>query len=879
MGALKEPPRLIDEELPEARVPTNLVRNQVHILGDQPHHPALFDVGPYRVLRGLVRAPQAWLVEATGPAGDRAILHLVHCRAVRSRAEELERQAFHSQIASATVGLFDEENFTVQAHGHVQREDGTRVLFWALPWHDGALQLDDPGAPIRDVAHLLEIAIALSDRLGRRHDLERLDPLLSEQLVAVTRSSADLLGVPIFIPPSWLAPEMPSCRMAPEEMGNLLPTRIGDIWRLGQTLTALAARFDAIPSALSNLLRWMTHDDPKKRPPRAVEVRVECATIKGRLGRVPNTKPPPGVQRPSLSFEEVSQLIMVTLGPTSEVDLNQVRNQIQVLQGQDEVTLAGSVNIKGLERPPAPTGVPPWAFFFSAHEYERFIAVVKADLARRGLAHRLGTGVVQLIAADGAELEYLGLSDVARACFRADPDTWESLITADFESQIGESAVTADERPHHDEPTQRIQEPKDEAVTEPPIPEQRVKISVGDAVDLHAIVEKNETIPDRAPEPPMDQIPFLETLPSPTHPARVPDDLREQAQANLHLPKTGTLYSPGALPPNQVAKALAFPRPIVPKGLTLPARSDAPLVYVPPHEPRHPEPRHPAPVHAQAPLIEGKGTLDPSMARAAGGAGIRNLMLAFVLILTIGAIVGAIIFAERPRGEAERQFSAITLDGEIVLRANPPNAVVVGETDGRILGQAPLRFLLAQRSEVAVIVASPGRDPRRVALGGAGEITVDLSPLPSTDANCSVPFEGVRAADLGGVIGNMNVADGKLEFAGASVVRTKPGSKQSGAWIVRCGSDETIRLEPRPIAPAELKITKPESAVAYVEGQALGMIPVSLTVPEAFTKIAIDTGRGARGPIWVPVRGPTEVSLQSVPEDLVREIKEERPRK
>src|SRR5688572_21518114 len=162
MGALREPPRLSEEELPEARVPTHLVRNQVHILGDGPIGGALFDVGPYRVLRGLVRAPQAWLVEATGPAGDRAILHLVHCRAVKSRAEELERQAFQTEIAGATVGLFDEIGFTVQAHGHVQREDGSRVLFWALPWHDGALHLNTPGSTIRDVEHLLEVAIAIA---------------------------------------------------------------------------------------------------------------------------------------------------------------------------------------------------------------------------------------------------------------------------------------------------------------------------------------------------------------------------------------------------------------------------------------------------------------------------------------------------------------------------------------------------------------------------------------------------------------------------------------------------------------------------------------------------------------------------------------------
>ncbi len=377
---------------------------------------------------------------------------------------------------------------------------------------------------------------------------------------------------------------------------------------------------------------------------------------------------------------------------------------------------------------------------------------------------------------------------------------------------------------------------------------------------------------------PADDIPFLETLPSPSRPGRVPDDLRAQAQANLHpelhAPRTGTIPASGPLPPHPGGRALVFPRPQLPlvppavaKGYTLPARPDQLRYYSPPPSPR------------PAPLIEGRGTLDPATAAVARGGGLRNAMVALLLIVTVAAIVGAIVLAERPHEESGPQFTEVTLDGEIIVRADPPNAVMVGEDDGRILGQAPLRFLLARGGEIGVIVAAPGRIPKRVGLSGAGEITVQLDPLPATEP-CSVPFEGASARDLSGVTGNMNVALDHLEFTGASIVRTKPGSMQSGAWIVRCpeaGLTETITLEPRPIEPAELRITQPESAVAYVEGQALGMIPVTLTVPEAFTKIAIDAGHGARGPLWVSVRGPTEIALGSIPEDLVREVKEERP--
>jgi hypothetical protein len=926
MVALKEPPKLSEEELPEARVPTTLVRNQVTILGeDGLEHEGLFIVGPYHVIRGLVRAPQAWLVEGIGPTGERALIQLVHCRAVGSRAEELERQAFERQVADDTVALFDEPGFIVHAHGHVQRNDGSHVLFWALPWHDGALGLASPGSTIRNADHLLEIAIVLASRVQRRHDKERLDALLSEELVAVTDGSTELLGVPLFIPPSWLAPEMPAAKMAPEEKGH--PTRLGDIWRLGHALTALAATLEAIPSAFSNLLKWMTHDDPKKRPPRAIEVEVECRNIRERLAKSPLTSPVRPASASPLSFDEVSQLVVASMGPkdTAPTALaSPADREIAMLQGEEEVTLAGSVNVRALDHPPSPTGVPPWAFFFSLREYERFVELIGSELTARRLDHRIGTGVVQLIADDGAELEYIPLSEMARDCFRAEPDQWRQIIAMEVERRIGALADTLDSdrkrraQAHLEEPTQKVDErhlrlvteaPErrvDDSPTDPPLPKSEsddvVEIKVGGAVDLAAIVEapippSSETIAERpavhGPHPTspfagtlpshnpedarvpealrriVDDLPFQPTLPAPRDPGHVPEELRAAAKKNLETPTWPDVYPPPEpITPNHDVRAIGFPQPI-PKGFTVPAR---PVDFVRPLDPPHPQPLRPAPVPTPAPLIEGAGTLDPSMAAAAKGSPGRNLLVAALLVVSFAAIVAAIVFAERPV-EKRTTFTEITLDGEIIVRADPPSAIIVGERDGRVLGQAPLRFLVPRGAETGVIVTAPGRMPKRVVLTGAGEVTATLDEIAKHAAECEVPFTGVSPGQLSGVTGNMEIEMGRLRFEGSSVVRTKPGSRESGAWIVRCppsGLLETITLETKPIEAAELRITKPTGATAYVEGKSIGPIPAGATVPKAFTKVAIDEGQGSKGPLWIPVSTDVELRLPIVPENLAR---------
>ncbi len=75
------------------------------------------------------------------------------------------------------------------------------------------------------------------------------------------------------------------------------------------------------------------------------------------------------------------------------------------------------------------TAPPPWAGFFTAEEYARFVAVLQPALTARGLPTDTGSlrgGV--LPARIGSEDSALGLAPIARRCHGADEASWAALI-------------------------------------------------------------------------------------------------------------------------------------------------------------------------------------------------------------------------------------------------------------------------------------------------------------------------------------------------------------------------------------------------------------------------------------------------------------------
>ncbi len=264
-----------NEDAPEPSAPsTQLVERPKKAVRAQPE----LKIGAYTIVERIVLAPGAYLVEARGQSDERAILQLVRCREVKSEAEETERRYFEKRIADATNALAGEADIELHAHGAIDSPDGKRTLFWALPWIDGVHALADPQPKIRDLLHFVDIALSLAKRIASRHARERAEPLLTEHLIHIhpDRSSAELVGASIFVAHEWLSSDMLAARLAPEEILSRTVTPLGDLWRLGQALTSLAAgRADLCAPKLTALLARLLEGDPTRRFPRATEVIVE----------------------------------------------------------------------------------------------------------------------------------------------------------------------------------------------------------------------------------------------------------------------------------------------------------------------------------------------------------------------------------------------------------------------------------------------------------------------------------------------------------------------------------------------------------------------------------------------------------------------------
>src|SRR5687768_15094993 len=93
----------LDLDGPEARVPTRLVDRPKRKAALPPHSidssgKVLFVVGPYSVTAGLVRAPGAWIVEATDPNGQEVLVQLAHLRPLVNDAERALRMHLEQTV-------------------------------------------------------------------------------------------------------------------------------------------------------------------------------------------------------------------------------------------------------------------------------------------------------------------------------------------------------------------------------------------------------------------------------------------------------------------------------------------------------------------------------------------------------------------------------------------------------------------------------------------------------------------------------------------------------------------------------------------------------------------------------------------------------------
>jgi hypothetical protein len=235
-------------------------------------------VGPYDVFCNLVRGSGIWLAEAVDSRGQRVLLQIAHFRAPEGQAEELAWFDYVRRLAIATAEHRAEPYFEIRGHGVLERPDRSHLVFWAFPWDDCEHRLGRAAAYIPTPKDLLEVAIALLERINERHERQRTEPLLSAASIVVRDEGAAIIGLPLHLSPSWLAHDLGGAPIAPEERENQTPTRSGDLWRLGRALDVLGAQL-RLPIAVRAFIDALTHDDPAERPATAGSALAEAKML------------------------------------------------------------------------------------------------------------------------------------------------------------------------------------------------------------------------------------------------------------------------------------------------------------------------------------------------------------------------------------------------------------------------------------------------------------------------------------------------------------------------------------------------------------------------------------------------------------------------
>lgn len=280
--ALPEPRSLDDasddaeaESPLEARMPTRLVEAPPRA---KPHDGRY---GGHTLVRELVRAPGAVLAEGRDAIGVPWLLQLVRTRPVADDAERLARQHLEHVIAARTAELLDEPALGLRAHGVVDEADGSRTLFWVLPWHPRAPRLAADFAPRPARETVVRVGVVLARRLVERHARGRTEPLLSAALLSFGDGATTpvLLGFPVLVPPVAMADVMVPPLLAPEERLYAQATASGDLWRLGEVLRRLVDACGDEAQALEPLVARLGEAEPGRRFPRASQVLAELEAL------------------------------------------------------------------------------------------------------------------------------------------------------------------------------------------------------------------------------------------------------------------------------------------------------------------------------------------------------------------------------------------------------------------------------------------------------------------------------------------------------------------------------------------------------------------------------------------------------------------------
>ena len=258
----------------------------------------------FNAVRPICIAPGASFFEARWHNDERVLLQTVNLRPVSSLAEEVQRTYYEQTISARSLQLID-EGWVILAHGASSEEDGSRLIYWAMPWQDGLASWQ-----ARSAGDLFTDGLSLARSLARTHAAGRTQPLLSEQsLLRVPGGDLAVAGVPIAIGAEWCASPVP-WRAAPEEAALDRPTPLGDLFRLGQAMAVAAAQLDSIPTELAEIIARLSDPNPERRLPRASEVVVLFESITGAAQN----------QTVAVSAHGIDELVLGTMGDSTRFE-------------------------------------------------------------------------------------------------------------------------------------------------------------------------------------------------------------------------------------------------------------------------------------------------------------------------------------------------------------------------------------------------------------------------------------------------------------------------------------------------------------------------------------------------------------------------------
>lgn len=232
--------------------------------------------------------------------------------------------------------------------------------------------------------------------------------------------------------------------------------------------------------------------------------------------------------------------------------------------------------------------------------------------------------------------------------------------------------------------------------------------------------------------------------------------------------------------------------------------------------------------------------------------------------LAIAALVGT--FALEIRAyfvDPEAAEYRVDATNEVLLEATPVEEVtVVSELDGRVLGRAPLRFLIPFGHTAQVLLTAPDHAAKRVDLPLKGPLTVNLEPIKEEDPTCTLALAGAGRWKYQAMFGDSADTNGHIEIRKSAIVRVMP--EGYGAWLVECEKNgEIIETQlPRRLPPTvEVRAEEPKGALVHLDERPLGSIPQRWKQGRAFANLRLKTVDGTYLSRWIPTPGSVDVFL------------------